>query len=330
MSLASRCGLWIGIIVLLGITPLNLVCPAQARDGFVSELVLSLARPAETSEQVVRWSEEIDRLISEPSWGPRHSGSTPAVAPRFPFRKDYFKASSSGHYRHFPGKQYLSPGLESLDRVQKTLTRMAARGEGAEMVDSGAALNAVGDATRWFSRIEIQVNKGTFIVKVVGITRKEENKVLYDCKAGLGSAEYPTPRGSFFIERIFDDHPLWIPPDRPWAWGESPSRNVYGGHMMPLYVKRPAAGSGGNESITDLDCVEGKMQMIDSGGYRVHGTNSPWSIGSGQSHGCVRLLNGDVKKIADLLKAYVGITVRDRSANGSFVKLAKPVRIILY
>ena len=99
--------------------------------------------------------------------------------------------------------------------------------------------------------------------------------------------------------------------------------------MMPLYIKRPVRGTG-EESVTNLDCITGKMKMVDSGGYRVHGTNSPWSIGSGQSHGCVRLLNSKVKQIADLLKMYVGTTVRDRSANGSFVKLAKPVRITLY
>jgi lipoprotein-anchoring transpeptidase ErfK/SrfK len=72
------------------------------------------------------------------------------------------------------------------------------------------------------------------------------------------------------------------------------------------------------------------MTMVDSGGYRVHGTDTPWSVGSAQSHGCVRMLNRTVKVLADQLKMYVGTTTRGESANGPYVNLARPVKITLY
>lgn len=332
MSLVLRCGLW-GIILLLGALPLKLVSVASAKDTFVKELLLSLARPVDAQDQVIRWGEEIDRLISDRSWGPRERRSSNSD-PQIPFREEYFELSQAGRAGDFPAREHLFPGNGSLERLRRSFTRVAALHNGARMMDSHDRLapvgSMVGDASKVFSALEIRVDKAAYTVKVFGITRKGENKLLYSCKAGLGSPEYPTPRGSFFIERIFDDNPWWIPPASPWAWGESPSRTVYGGHMMPLYVKRPASVPKGEELVTDLDCIEGKMQMVDSGGYRVHGTNSPWSVGSGQSHGCVRLLNNSVKQIADLLKIYVGVSTRDQSANGSFVKLVKPVRVILH
>ena len=332
MPLVLRCGLWAGILCLLGALPLKLVSVASAKDNFVKELLASLARPVDARDQVIRWGEEIDRLISDRSWGPRDGRSSDS-GPQIPFREEYFELSQTGRAGDFPAREHLFPGNGSLERLHRSFARVAALHNGARMMDSYDRLKPMGsmvsDASKVFSALEILVEKAAYTVKVLGIKRNGESKLLYSCKAGLGSPEYPTPRGSFFIERIFDDNPWWIPPDRPWAWGEAPSRTVYGGHMMPLYVKRPASMPKGEESVTNLDCIEGKMQMVDSGGYRVHGTNSPWSVGSGQSHGCVRLLNSSVKQIADILKIYVGVSTRDESANGSFVRLVKPVRVIL-
>jgi hypothetical protein len=327
-----RCGLWMGIIVLLGAL-LPKAPVASAKDTFVKELLLSLARPVEAQDEVIRWGEEIDRLISDRSWGSRQEGSFDS-APRIPFRGDYFELSQNGRAADFPARECFFPGNESLERLRRSFARVAALDDGHSVIDATHYLSpvgsTVGDASKVFSTLEILVDKASYTVRVFGITRKGQDKLLYSCKAGLGSPEYPTPRGSFFIERIFDENPLWIPPDRPWAWGEAPSRSVYGGHMMPLYIKKPLPASNGEEPVTNLDCIEGKMEMVDSGGYRVHGTNSPWSVGSGQSHGCVRLLNSSVKRIADLLKIYVGVSARDRSENGSFVRLVKPVRVILH
>ena len=103
------------------------------------------------------------------------------------------------------------------------------------------------------------------------------------------------------------------------------------GTCCPFFKKTRHKSQGNREeSVQDLDIVEPEMEMKDTEGYRVHGTDSPWSIGGNQSHGCVRLLNRDVKRLADALKMYVGTIERSRSANGSYVTLARPVRIILH
>jgi len=191
-----------------------------------------------------------------------------------------------------------------------------------------SAGSLVGDAHTLYARLEIRVNRSAYKLELYGF-RQDKEKLLYRTKVGLGSPQFPTPRGSYFITRIFDDHPLWIPPqNRWWAYGQMPSRTVYGGHMMPFFKKIRMRSP--NSVDHGLDRVAPRMKMVDAGMYRIHGTNSPWSVGSGQSHGCVRMLNSKVGELADKLKMYVGTRNRGRTANGPYVNLARPVKLILY
>ncbi|MEW6110547.1 MAG: L,D-transpeptidase [Thermodesulfobacteriota bacterium] len=198
------------------------------------------------------------------------------------------------------------------------------------LLANGPAMTKIGrlakDPSGLYSSLEIHVYKRDYRLQLIGL-RGTKQDVLFETRVGLGSGEYPTPNGRYFITMIYDDHPWWIPPDREWAWGQSPSRTVYGGHMMPLMSKREMRGSGAEDE--DFDAVAPKVQIIDSGGYRVHGTDSPWSVGGNQSHGCIRMKNATVEELANKLKMYVGITGRSQSANGTYVTLARPVRITL-
>jgi hypothetical protein len=202
------------------------------------------------------------------------------------------------------------------------------------LVDEPNRLKSVGrlvtDGSRLYSKLEIEVEISKFTLKLFGY-RGQEKRLIYSTRVGLGSAEFPTPRGSFVIARIFDDKPLWIPPpDREWAWGQSPSHSVYGGHMMPLLQKKPEVNRPLVSASDDVpDIIAPRVQMIDSGAYRVHGTDSPWSIGSGQSHGCVRMLNSTVAELANNLKLYAGTADRGVSPNGPYVNLARPVKFVL-
>ncbi|MEJ2718285.1 MAG: L,D-transpeptidase [Deltaproteobacteria bacterium] len=172
------------------------------------------------------------------------------------------------------------------------------------------------------------MNRSKFTLELYAYRRNTE-KLLYATRVGLGSPQFPTPRGSYFLMRIYDDRPLWIPPqNRWWAWGQRPSHSVYGGHMMPFFKKVRDRSAVPEDD--GLDLVAPKMKMVDAGMYRIHGTDSPWSVGSGQSHGCVRMLNSTVEKLADKLKMYAGTTTRGHSANGTFVNLARPVKLVLY
>jgi hypothetical protein len=101
--------------------------------------------------------------------------------------------------------------------------------------------------------------------------------------------------------------------------------------MLPFFNKQPVnTGSNADEAGDGLDLIASPVKMIDAGMYRIHGTDSPWSVGSSQSHGCVRLLNSSVARLSDILKMYVGTTARGESPNGPYVNLARPVRLILY
>lgn len=46
---------------------------------------------------------------------------------------------------------------------------------------------------------------------------------------------------------------------------------------------------------------------IPKGGYGIHGTNNPSSIGKSISHGCIRMYNNDVIELSDLVP--IGTTV---------------------
>jgi hypothetical protein len=155
-------------------------------------------------------------------------------------------------------------------------------------------------------------------LKLIGSTFFGRRDVLHECKVGLGASDFPTPIGVYYIAHIYDEDPLWIPPPRPWAWGESPSEKVYGGTMAPLLKKRFVSLKQQQEDPEDM--IAGPVKLDDSG-YRFHGTNAPRSIGHKESHGCMRMFSKDAKQVAALIKEHVGTSESSRSANGQFVVL---------
>jgi murein L,D-transpeptidase YcbB/YkuD len=73
-------------------------------------------------------------------------------------------------------------------------------------------------------------------------------------------------------------NPRWVPPKAEWAQDERPRE--------PGDPKNPM----------------GRVKIFfHEPDYYVHGTNAEASIGTAASHGCVRMLNGDVIEVAKLL-----------------------------
>lgn len=318
-----RVGLWC-------IACLLLASGARAADSNVKEMLLSLARPSDTREVEARLDSDVERILADSLMNiERRTGAT-VIRRKAGGAFSLDENSSAIADRLFPGS--------SLDAIENRAPRVvsarpaAALSRAAEILDSGPGFenagSMVGDPVHVYSSFEILVDKHAYTVRLFGIKQNGEKSQLFDCRAGLGSPEYPTPRGVFYLYRIFDDRPLWIPPPSDWAYGESPSHNVYGGHMLPLFKKVSAEKA--LEVVDDDDIMAPLMKVVDSGGYRIHGTNSPWSIGSGQSHGCVRLLNSTVKRLADTLKMYVGTKERGNTPNGNYITLARPVKVTLY
>jgi hypothetical protein len=196
------------------------------------------------------------------------------------------------------------------------------------------SLRSVGNlptnAKTGFSHVRLEVSLSRHWLRLLGTSFFSKDEVLYECRTGLGARGFPTPVGIYFVTHIYDESPLWIPPpNRAWAAGQSPSRRVYGGTMAPLLKKIGASRkSKASKSTTAAveDLVE-KEVKLDDYGYRFHGTNQPRSIGRNESHGCVRLLPDDARRVASLIKQYVGTSERKESDNGTYVILKAPVRL---
>ena len=323
----------------------SVASPAGARGAFVDEVLLGLGWPLRVDESGAASSRPVEKqVVARPSVILEEQRDVLATERGFVGAGTLTNAQDRmAVTREFLSPQPFFPGSVSWRGLGAKAVKVASLGaavpvvarKSGSLMDPGEQLEPAGglveDPTGIFSSFVIDVDRSEHTVELFAIRNGHEKKLLFACYAGLGSAEYPTPSGKFFLVRIFDDRPLWIPPNSEWAWGQSPSHSVYGGHMLPLFKKvRPRTKGNGEEAIHDLDIIEPQMEMKDTEGYRVHGTDCPWSIGGNQSHGCVRLLNKSVKQLADLLKIYVGTTERGRTANGPYVTLARPVRINLH
>jgi lipoprotein-anchoring transpeptidase ErfK/SrfK len=87
----------------------------------------------------------------------------------------------------------------------------------------------------------------------------------------VGMPAYPTPEGRFSITNKAVN-PTWSAPNAPWA-------GAYANETVP-------GGSPENP-------LKARWMGI-TGGVGVHGTGSPWSIGTAASHGCIRMTVWDV------------------------------------
>jgi lipoprotein-anchoring transpeptidase ErfK/SrfK len=295
--------------------------------------LLSLLSPSQMELRQEALETSLEKLLAEPLWK--------AEIDKIPVRPEYLRHKEALARKELLRK--LFPGEEAFSRLKDNWKRLAALDSTkASLLTSGPALlgptkglecagKMVGNPVALYNNFEIRVDVAKYTLELLASRNGGEKTRLFQCKTGLGSQEFPTPRGSYYIVQIYDDHPLWVPPkDRDWAYGQSPSRSVYGGHMMPFYVKKAQVDRKDDEPLVELEDISPQYQLQDTKTYRIHGTDQPWSVGSAQSHGCVRLLNKTVKQLADTLKMYVGTTVRGETENGTYINLARPVRLVLY
>lgn len=347
MWLTSRVGFRLAAcLILAGAIQWGGLNPVRAENSAARRMLVSVAQPRETADSMLPRLEQIEKLLSGQTLNGEEGAAPQSAWSVQPTMQGSYADESSKERlfrKLFPREDSLRPGVASLNRFQERLTRLAtldrgvpaASRQGATVLDSwtgfSSAGSLVGDSRGLYNDFEIRVNISKFTLELVARTPDGQEKQLYTCKVGLGSAEYRTPSGSYYIARIFDDKPLWIPPqDRPWAWGQSPSHSVYGGHMMPFFSKVSIKSPNKDDDDAVTDLIAAPVKLVDAGMYRIHGTDSPWSVGSGQSHGCVRMKNNTVKILADNLKMYVGMADRGESANGKYVNLARPVKLTLF
>ncbi|HTO34084.1 MAG TPA: L,D-transpeptidase [Pararhizobium sp.] len=88
--------------------------------------------------------------------------------------------------------------------------------------------------------------------------------------------------------------PGWTPPK------EMIARERKKGHILPAYQE------GGIDNPLGARALYLYKGRNDSG-FRIHGTNQPWTIGLNMSSGCIRMMNKDVEHLYD--RASIGAKV---------------------
>lgn len=131
------------------------------------------------------------------------------------------------------------------------------------------------DATAWVKASDVIVSQPLeYQVRVNlaehTLTLLHNGAVVFQVPAAIGTDENPTPKGTFFFTDPLD---LSSDPGGP-----------YGVFAIGL--------SGHSNTLTDFAGGDGQIA--------IHGTNDPGTIGTSVSHGCVRVNNDVILKLAPL------------------------------
>jgi lipoprotein-anchoring transpeptidase ErfK/SrfK len=106
-------------------------------------------------------------------------------------------------------------------------------------------------------------------------------EVLDRYDVAVGRRGFRTPRGTYRLSRVVWN-PGWNPPPRKWARD-----------------RKPAAPNARDNPMGDVKIFFSDMLYI-------HGTEDTRSLGTPASHGCVRMRNEDVARIARLVMEHGG------------------------
>lgn len=132
-------------------------------------------------------------------------------------------------------------------------------------------------STGWVQADQVKTLVNPYRIVVSGSKHKltlyrDGTKVVDQFEVGIGRDQYPTPGGVFYIKELLQP-PNPNGPYGPYAYGLS-----------------------GFTTVKELANFEGGEGTIG-----IHGTNDPSSIGNSVSHGCVRMRNEDITKLAKVL-----------------------------
>jgi hypothetical protein len=114
-------------------------------------------------------------------------------------------------------------------------------------------------------------------VRTLRATLFRERRVVFRAPVGVGTAATPTPRGSFYI------------------------RDRLTRYASPFYGPIAFGTSARSAFVTDWP---------DGGFVGIHGTDQPWRIPGRVSHGCIRMRNHDIMKLARLMPVGTPMLVR--------------------
>lgn len=138
------------------------------------------------------------------------------------------------------------------------------------------------DAAGWVPAASVRVTKTPYRV-VVDLSDREltlmkRGRAVKRWKVAVGTSSNPTPTGSFAISEIVR---------------QRPATGFFGSYIVTL--------SAHSEQLNEFDGGDGRVAL--------HGTNRPGLLGQAVSHGCVRLSNAAMTRIARQVPAGAPIDI---------------------
>lgn len=124
----------------------------------------------------------------------------------------------------------------------------------------------------------ILVDKSDGVLKVLDAN----DKLVAQFPVTMGSTHDPLPVGDWKVTTYAFMPPFHYQPDLFWDAKDTATE-----HMLP-------AGPNGPVGVAWLDLTKEH--------YGIHGTPSPETIGRAESHGCIRMTNWDVMRLARMMK----------------------------
>jgi lipoprotein-anchoring transpeptidase ErfK/SrfK len=146
-------------------------------------------------------------------------------------------------------------------------------------------------------RLETDEKPGTIIVDT-------NNKFLYLIEGNNRATRYGIGvgrdgfgwSGVMKVQRMAE-WPTWVPPK------EMIARERKKGRILPPKIEGKEGNLENPLGARALYLYKGR----NDSGFRIHGTNEPWSIGLNMSSGCIRMMNKDVVHLYN--RARIGATV---------------------
>jgi lipoprotein-anchoring transpeptidase ErfK/SrfK len=147
---------------------------------------------------------------------------------------------------------------------------------------------------------DVDAEKPTGTVARIVVDKKDhdvealaaDGRLLAYYPASIGSEEKPAPTGDYRITRIAHDPDYTYLPKY---------------HFKGVSAKKPFTIAPGPNNPVGLVW----MDLSAEGGYGIHGTPNPDTVGKTQSHGCIRLTNWDALNLAAMAQKDTPVSFGD-------------------
>lgn len=191
--------------------------------------------------------------------------------------------------KDLPALGFTSPKEALAEKFHMSEALLAVLNPGKSFDRAGETIIVVapGTSDKPPAATRVEVDKAGGTVRVFG----GDDKLLAFFPASVGSAEKPTPSGSLKITSVHRDPTYRYDPEYKFKGVKA---------RKPFQVK-----PGPNNPVGTV------WIALTEKGIGLHGTAEPSRVGKSQSHGCVRLTNWDVGRLAALVKKGVPVDFID-------------------